>query len=249
MSHDRKFKRSFKNFLLDPGFQLKYAILIALSGGVIFGSMAWLFYDQVRENSQLVALDALAAQAAAQPAAVPVDPGKPTIKIDSQPLKMVDPKPASKPAKAADQEFESLLKEGLAAEDTPLLWTLSGFMVLLVVALFLIGILATHRIVGPIYVVDIYVRKIMNGEPVRPRPLRRGDEFQSLFIRVNEMATRLRQDRLDEIAAIEKATAALRAHAEGAGDERMLAWVEEDLEPIKALVAAKQEYLEGSAPD
>ena len=54
-------KRSYRNFLLDRRFQLKYATLIALTGGVIFGVMAMLFFDKVKENSDLAAIDAAAA--------------------------------------------------------------------------------------------------------------------------------------------------------------------------------------------
>jgi len=44
------FKRSWKNYLIDPTFQLKYAFWISGTGVMIVGSIAALFYRYIREN-------------------------------------------------------------------------------------------------------------------------------------------------------------------------------------------------------
>lgn len=237
-------KRSMKNLLLDRRFQLKYSVAIALTGGVIFAVMGWLFYDKVRENSQLAAIDELAVAAPAPPAAAP------KIEIERQPV--VDPgAEAPVPDLPEPAAFEQQLLERLEQEDDPILWSLGGFWVALVVALFLVGILATHRIVGPIFVVDTYVRRIMNGEPVRPRALRRGDEFQGLFARVNEMARRLRDERAHDLSVMESARERLRARldtmGEGTVDAATVArWLDEDLSGVRELAEEKRRYVEAT---
>lgn len=155
-----RYKRSVKNFVLDRGFQLKYAGMIVLAGGLVFGATEYALYDKVRENSELAGL-------------------------------------TDDPAMAAQLSAE------LEAEDRKVLMMLVGLWLLLVVLLGVVGILATHRIVGPIYVVDRYIQRITQGEAVHPRPLRRGDEFQSLYNHVNDMAIRLRKERVQEAEALE----------------------------------------------
>lgn len=260
-------KRSFKNFLLDPRFQLKYATLIALTGGLIFGVMAWFFFDKVRENSQLAAIDIAALQS---PPPAPTDapevkaPGvAPKVKIDRQPvqinaepLKMeADPAPVGEAVgpvpPPSDVDFHKELRDQLDKQDAPILWWLAGSLLVLVTALFLIGILATHRIVGPIYVVNMYVRKIMAGEPVRQRALRKGDEFQQLFDDVNEMAAALTDERRNDVERVERALTMLTARVEGLEGEitraQLLAWLDDCLASAREMVEEKRRYVADSS--
>jgi hypothetical protein len=205
---NRRHKRSWRNFLLDPGFQLKYTLLIVLAGGLVFGSMEALFYDQVRENSELAELD-------------------------------------------GEAEFAAELRAELEAEDRKVLMQLAGFWLALVLALFLIGVLATHRIVGPIYVVDLYVQRIRDGLPVvTNRKLRRGDEFQHLYNHVNEMAIALKDERLHDVDAIERALSALRARRdalpEGDAARAVLDDAEADLTPLTELIELKRTYIDSA---
>lgn len=102
-----------------------------------------------------------------------------------------------------DPAMAAQLRRELEAEDRKVLLQLVGLWFALVSVLSVVGILATHRIVGPIYVVDRYIQRIKNGEPIHPRPLRRGDEFQALYHHVNEMAMTLRQERVQDAEALE----------------------------------------------
>ncbi len=244
MTAGPKPKRKLRNFLLDPRFQLKYAVIIALVGGVIFGVMAWLFFDKTRENTQLAVLDEVAARA---PAAKKAAPPGPKFTVETESLAPAAEAPADEPPPA--DAFEKELARRLEAEDTSTLWTLVGFCLLLVALLFVVGILATHRIVGPIYVVDLYVQKIMRGEPVRPRPLRRGDEFQALFQRVNDMAGTLREQRAEDVRRVDEALHLLQARLETLGEgqvsaAQMKVWLEDDLTPIRDMAEEKRAYVE-----
>lgn len=245
-------KRRLRNFLLDPGFQLKYAALIALTGGVVFGVMGGLFYAQVRVSTEIAALDRVArapvaptptpgAEAAPPPVAPPAG-----LQVEAQPIEVVgDPVPPSAEPLPDDQgAFDAELADRLAEDDGRLRMKLVVSWVVLVTALFALGILATHRIVGPLYVVDRYLARIIAGEPVRFRPLRKGDEFQELFERVQELAAQLDRERAEDVRAIDDALRAIRAEARGADPEALAA----ALAPLEALAAERAVQLVEPGP-
>ena len=264
--------RSFKNFMLDPRFQLKYAVAIALAGGLIFAVMGFFFFDKVRENSQLAAIDLAASSAPApKPKVAPKPPPQPApkaeapkIKLDLQPMKLegepLKPAPAPKPPEAApspaptpppdDDAFQRELQSQLAQQDTSILWLLGGSLLLLVFLLFLIGVLATHRIIGPIYVVNMYVKKIMAGEPVRQRALRKGDEFQELFDNVNLMAAALTDERRADVERVDRALTMLTARVDSLDGDvskaQLRSWLEDCLAPAREVVAEKRRYMADS---
>ncbi len=198
-------KRSFRNFLLDARFQLKYTGLIVLAGGLLFGGMEYRFYDKVRENSELAGL-------------------------------------------TDDAAMAHELEEKLAEEDQKVLLALVGSWLALVSMMFVVGIFATHRIIGPIYVVDRYIQRIKNGQPVHPRPLRRGDEFQQLYNHVNEMATSLRNERLRDTEALELMLSRMSIRLEnlanlGGEAGEQAAKLNEELAAARELVQQKRAYL------
>lgn len=243
-------KRRLRNFLLDPAFQLKYALLIALTGGALFGVMGGLFYAQVRVNTEIAALDHLAVRSAPKAPAAPTTekpapaPAPSGIQIDSEPIEVVghDTATVDGPAVEGDQgAFEAELERRLAEGDSRLMWRLVICWLVLVVMLFVLGILVTHRIVGPLYVVDRYLGRIIAGEPVRFRPLRKGDEFQALFERVKELAGQLDRERAEDVSTIEAALDAVRLHARGADPAALAA----ALAPLEALAAERGVELVG----
>ncbi|MCA9540437.1 MAG: hypothetical protein KC620_16170 [Myxococcales bacterium] len=249
-------KRRWRNLLLDPRFQLKYASAIALTGGVVFAVLGGMFYAQVRVNTELAVLDSAPAGLAPRRAPAPVEapptePAEGQIIVEAQPIVPTEAAPEPEQAEPP-ADFEAELASRLAAEDGRLRWRLVISWLILVVALFLLGILATHRIVGPIYVVDRYVRRLTAGEPVHPRHLRRGDEFQELFERVNEMARTIlatRQAELDALEAVRAGLAGRLAKAKGQAldADTVRGWFDAELAPLDALIAERRRYLEAAA--
>ncbi len=70
------------------------------------------------------------------------------------------------------------LRPVLEANDRQLLWVLAGIAVLMAGALGLIGLLVTHRVAGPIYVMGHYMSVLSQGRFPRMRTLRRSDELK-----------------------------------------------------------------------
>ncbi|MCA9546567.1 MAG: hypothetical protein KC613_19315 [Myxococcales bacterium] len=200
---DRGHRRSLRNLLLDRRFQLKYALAIALSGGLIFGGLGLLVDQKVRHNTELAAMDG-------------------------------DPDP-----------FEAELKARMSDEDQELRWTLLAAWLATVGLLFAVGIAATHKIVGPVYVVQRHLGDLAAGKAIHLRPLRQGDEFQQLFRQVGVLARQLEGERRGTAEAIERALQTFEARlasAEGALDPaRVMGWLREDLGPLMGLASQQRQ--------
>lgn len=89
----------------------------------------------------------------------------------------------------------TLSAEGLAAlrrvELTQLGMT-AVTSILMAVSLGLLGILVTHRVAGPIYVLGRYVSVLARGRYPMMRPLRKRDELKGFFERFREAVESLR---------------------------------------------------------
>jgi hypothetical protein len=121
-----------RHYLLDRGFQLKYAAVMALAGlavAAIFG--LWVHQAHAQATALL----------------------------------------------ATDAETRVLLERS----DRILLAVLAGIAVLLAGALALLGVVITHRVAGPVFVMGHYLRVIAEGRYPRMRTLRRSDELRSFF--------------------------------------------------------------------
>ncbi len=84
-------------------------------------------------------------------------------------------------------------------------------------ALGLFGVLVTHRVAGPVYVMSRYIGTLAQGRFPLMRGLRRNDELKSFFERFQSAVETLRQRELEEVKELEEALAVLNRIA-GSGD-------------------------------
>ncbi|MDQ3262478.1 MAG: signal protein [Myxococcota bacterium] len=110
-----------------------------------------------------------------------------------------------------DLPLSADLRAQLASADTTLLMLVVAISVLMAVALGLLGVLITHRVAGPVYVMSHYITTLARGRFPVMRPLRKNDELQVFFGRFQEALETLRQKELEEAATIDRALAALRS--------------------------------------
>jgi len=80
-----------------------------------------------------------------------------------------------------EAEFDPIFAEQIARSDATLATTLVAALVTFNVLLALVSIVATHRMAGPIYVVERYLDTLADGRLPPMRQLRRGDEFIDLW--------------------------------------------------------------------
>lgn len=75
-------------------------------------------------------------------------------------------------------------------------------------ALGLFGLLFTHRVAGPVHVMNLYVEALAAGHYPRLRPLRRYDELKRFFDRFSHAVERIRAREAEEAHALATALSA-----------------------------------------
>jgi hypothetical protein len=99
--------------------------------------------------------------------------------------------------------------EALAASGQTLLWLtgLGALGVALVLAFF--GLVLTHRVAGPVYVMSLYIATLAAGRYPRMRPLRKKDELRGFFDRFSEAVDRIREREAEEVRLLSEVIEAL----------------------------------------
>jgi hypothetical protein len=72
-----------------------------------------------------------------------------------------------------------------------LLVALLVFIVVQGIILYIMLILKTHRISGPIYVMSNYIKEMLNGKFSHPRPLRKNDDLKEFYALFTQFADSL----------------------------------------------------------
>lgn len=86
-----------------------------------------------------------------------------------------------------------------------ILWLTLLAVVGTAVALGLFGLVFTHRVAGPVYVMNLYVEALAAGHYPRLRPLRKYDELKKFFDRFSNAVERIRAREADEAQTLGRA--------------------------------------------
>ncbi len=243
-------KRSLKNYLLDPHFQLKYTgylVLIAVLLSVALGLVLWRTSDAVLVQSEKSV--SLGEQVVKRGRDV-VDESK---KV-SQVVKMnivKDPDYKDNPAlleafeadakgqdeRLIDQQRDledqakalRLQSDELASQRRTMSYALIGVLVALVVFIGLAGVVVTHRVAGPIFKMKRQLRDVGNGSLRIPSALRKGDELVHFFETFADMVRSLRERQEQEIALLDAAILKLEGKAQ-ADDLKPLLELREEMQ-------------------
>ncbi len=135
------------------------------------------------------------------------------------------------------------LRSVLQAGDRQLLFVFVGIAVLMSVALGLVGLLVTHRVAGPLFVMSHYLSVLARGRYPRMRTLRRSDELKSFFRLFLDAVAALKEREARHASMLEDAAQRMRGALprspelgsaivalEAAAKERRLALAAEDTE-------------------
>ena len=174
---------SRRRYLVDRGFQLKYALLMALAGLVVAAVFGiWLHQAHVQATALL----------------------------------------------SPDAETRALVERS----DRLLLGAFVAIALLLAAALGLLGVVITHRVAGPVFVMGHYLQVLAQGRFPRMRTLRRSDELKTFFHTFIEAVDAMKTREARHTAVLEDAVRRMRAAAAAAPE----------LSPaIEALARAAQE--------
>lgn len=102
-------------------------------------------------------------------------------------------------------ELSPELRDQVAANDQLFLLILIVAVVVMAVSLAFWGIIVTHRISGPLYIVARHLRVVANGHYPDVRPLRKRDELHEFFAAFESAVGRLRKRDADALADIREA--------------------------------------------
>jgi hypothetical protein len=193
-----------RHYLVDRGFQLKYALVMAGAGlvvAVVFG--LWLHQAHAQATALL----------------------------------------------APDAETRALVERS----DRLLLGAFAAIALLLAAALGLLGVVITHRIAGPVFVMGHYLRVLSEGRFPRMRTLRRSDELKEFFRTFIEAVDMMKLREARHTAVLEDAVRRMREAAGAAPElgpaiealaraaqERRAALAQDDLELTPVAVPAPQ---------
>jgi nitrogen fixation/metabolism regulation signal transduction histidine kinase len=200
--------RSTKRYLLDPRFQLKwtsYLVVVVLVVMAALGFQIARMAERASDSAQIAVTQAekafkesktnnILAQSAVE-MSNPENAGLAAAMNES--LAEVDKKQAKNLAdvKRLEQEIDRDRKR--------MRLLLLGAGLVLLVILTLMGIVITHRIVGPVYKMKRLLRRVSTGRLVVDARLRRGDELEDLFETFLQMTYSLRAMQNARIATLD----------------------------------------------
>jgi hypothetical protein len=206
------YKRSMKNLLIDPRFQLKYTGIIvgvALVISLFLGAFLWKTSRDVVAESQRVVEQS---ERVAEESKKVSDVVRMSIKDD--PVYGQNPELAAaynSAASDADKQIlaqqESLVHQQRAMIDSQrtTLFVLVGALLLLVVLIGLLGIYITHKVAGPIFKMKMLLRQVGDGKLVFQGRLRKGDELQEFFETFTRMVDKLRERQQSQVELLSNA--------------------------------------------
>lgn len=100
-----------------------------------------------------------------------------------------------------DQDTQKRIEELRQANQRDLQFILVA-LIAIFLGLVVVGIVVTHKVVGPIYRMKMLIGKIDGDHLLLQGKLRKGDELQDLFEEVQHMLDRLREHQSAEVAAL-----------------------------------------------
>ena len=191
-----------RQYLVDRGFQLKYALLMAAAGLLVAGVFGlWILQAHAQATALL----------------------------------------------GPDPETRALVERS----DRLLLGAFAAIGALLAAALGLLGVVITHRVAGPVFVMGHYLRVLADGRFPRMRTLRRSDELKGFFKAFIDAVDAMKVREARHTALLEDAIRRMREAAQAAPElapaiealekaarERRAALAQDDLELTPIAVPA-----------
>jgi methyl-accepting chemotaxis protein len=219
-----RYKRSFRNLLIDSRFQLKYTGFLVLVAIVVSGLLGGFLYTTSREvlaeSKRVVDESARVVEESRKVSDVVMMSIKDNYGQDTDLAQAFNEEAAKSDQKVLDQQHLLVEQEKmLVHKQQRMLAALVGAFVLLVAIIGCFGIWFTHKIAGPIYKMKILLRQVGDGRLVFQGKLRKGDELQDFFEAFSSMVDKLRERQAHEVAQLDVALKA--AGVAGANQESL----------------------------
>jgi nitrogen fixation/metabolism regulation signal transduction histidine kinase len=196
-------------YLLDPRFQLKWTGYLVISVVVVMAVLGYVIAQTAGRASDTATM-------AVEQAKKAYEESKSNNILTRRTLELAGDNPALQAVmndslNDVDVQSEKNLQEvrkrqeDIARDRRNIQLLLGGSGLMLVVLLLLMGIVITHRIVGPVHKMKRLLRRVSTGRLVIEDRLRKGDELEDLFDTFLQMTYSLRAQQLARIATLDGA--------------------------------------------
>jgi nitrogen fixation/metabolism regulation signal transduction histidine kinase len=208
-----------RNYLLDSRFQLKYTgmiVLVALVISAVLGSALYVTTrNMVGESAKVVDESRKVTEESRKVSDVSRMNVKEFASDSPELLAEFNKEAAETDRVVADQQKAVVDQQAslLRAQDH-LLYFLVGGLALLVLAIGILSIYFTHKVVGPIYKMKRLLRQVGEGNLRVDAKLRKGDELQDFFEAFQDMVHNLAKFERGQLTELETALGALDRKAE-----------------------------------
>lgn len=209
-----KYKRSFRNYIIDSKFQLKYTsfiLIAAITISAVLGIFLWQTSAEVVAESQKVVEQSKKVS----------DVVKMSIKEDYGDNPALA-KAFSDGAAEQDRQIEDQ-QDALVRQQRTMLYTLVGALAVMVFVIGVLGIYFTHKVAGPIYKMKLLLNQVADGKLNVNAKLRKGDELQDFFDVFAHMVDNLRARRATEVAWLDGALETVKG--QGSTEEQLAPFV------------------------
>jgi nitrogen fixation/metabolism regulation signal transduction histidine kinase len=211
-------RRRKTSYLLDPRFQLKWTSYLVAVVLVVMTALGVVIARTASHASDTADVAVKQAEKAFQESRTNATLLKQMAGPDNPALAAIDDSLGE-----LDAQFEKSLadvrseKDGIESDRAKLRWLMIGSGAALLVLLLVMGIIITHRIVGPVHKMKRLLRRVSTGRLVVDERLRKGDELEDLFETFLQMTFSLRAMQKARIATLDATLK--RAEASGAHED------------------------------
>ena len=211
------FKRSWRNYLLDARFQLKFASYI-VAINVVISAMLGVFLWQTtgvlfKQMQSAVEARSAAAETSKELGTCTLNNDIARNMDDPDFAKVLEAKSAQIDAEyEAEKQKQVKARGDLELQQRATLFTLLGAMVAFILFIAMGTIVTTHRIVGPLFRIKRLASEVTDGK-LRPPTygLRPGDELKDVFDVFANMVTALRSRQEADLRRVDQVLTELKA--------------------------------------
>jgi len=198
-------QRRKQSYLLDPRFQLKWTGYLVFVVFAVMASLGWIIARTAQDASRSAGIAVEQAKKAAEESRTNSTLARQSVllaapemaTVMNESLEELDKKENANVAEIERRAGE--VRQG--RRDLELL--LAGAGVALLILLLGMGVVITHRIVGPVHKMKRLLRRVSTGRLVIEERLRKGDELEDLFDTFLQMTYSLRAMQRARLATLD----------------------------------------------
>ncbi|MFO0737114.1 MAG: HAMP domain-containing protein [Labilithrix sp.] len=195
-------------YLIDPRFQLKWTAYLVVSVVVVMAVLGFVIAQTAARASDTATVAVEQAKKAYEESKSNNILTRRTLELaggDNPALQAVMNDSLNDVDVQSEKNLQEVRRrqEDIARDRRNIQLLLGGSGVMLVVLLLLMGIVITHRVVGPVHKMKRLLRRVSTGRLVIEDRLRKGDELEDLFDTFLQMTYSLRAQQLARIATLD----------------------------------------------